>query len=258
MKFLYLNLILITLLAGCSSFGGKEEDETITWDAERLYNEAKGALDSGYFDEAVELYEKLERRFPFGVYGQQSLLDLAYAYYKSNEPDQSISACNRFIKLYPQNPHVDYAFYLRGLANFDRSFGFMDRVVPKDHSQRDPASAMNSFKDFSELVNRYPESDYAPDARQRMTYLRNQLAQHEVHVANYYMRRGSYVAAANRARQVIEQYERTPVVPDALSILAKAYKIMGMDDLSKDSLRVLQLNYPNYPGIDEVEEVVIR
>ena len=254
---LFIVLILTLILPACSYFDEKD-DETVTWNAERLYNEAKSALDSGYYEEAVDYYEKLEARYPFGVYGQQSLLDLAYAYYKNGDTDQSISACNRFIKLFPQNAHVDYAYYLRGLVNFDRGKGFTDRFLPVDDTQRDQASAEQSFRDFLELTEKFPDSEYSEDARQRMIFLRNKLAAHEIHVANYYMRRGAYLAAANRARQVVEQFERTPAIPDALTLMAKAYKVLGMDDLSQDAIRVLKLNYPNYPGIEEVDEVIVR
>ena len=250
-------IILTFILAGCTFFDEKE-DETERWDAQRLYSEAKDALDGGFFSKAVELYEKLETRYPFGVYGQQALLDLAYAYYKDDEPEQAISACNRFIKLYPQNRHVDYAYYLRGLVNFDRGFKFTDRVLDVDKSQRNQDTSDRAFKNFEELTTKFPDSVYSEDARQRMVYLRNILAKHEIHVANYYLRRGAYLAAANRARIVVEQYERTPSMPEALSLLARSYKVLGMNDLSKDALRVLQLNYPNYPGIAEVEEIVVR
>ena len=248
---------LLLLISGCSYFEDKE-DPTTNWTAERLYAEAKGNLDSGNYSKAVEYYEKLEARFPFGVYGQQSLLDLAYAYYKTDATDSAVSAAERFIKLYPQNKHVDYAYYLKGLANSQRGKGFAERVFPIDETQRDPASAIQAFQDFSELVTRFPESEYVYDAKQRMVHLRNVLATHEVNVANYYMRRGAYLAAANRARFVVEKYPKTPAVPDALSIMAKAYKIMEMDDLSEDTLRVLELNYPNHPGLYEVRETVVK
>lgn len=248
---------LLLFISGCSYFEDKE-DPTTNWTAERLYAEAKGELDSGNYSKAVEYYEKLEARFPFGVYGQQSLLDLAYAYYKTDATDSAVSAAERFIKLYPQNEHVDYAYYLKGLANAQRGKGFAERVFPIDETQRDPASSLQAFQDFSELVKRFPDSEYAYDAKQRMVHLRNVLATHEVNVANYYMRRGAYLAAANRARYVVEKYPRTPAVPDALSIMAKAYKIMEMDDLSEDTLRVLELNYPNHPGLYEVRETVVK
>ncbi len=255
-----IRLLVLILLAGISSctFFQDKGDPTETWSAERLYAEAKGALDSGNYSKAVEYYEKLEGRFPFGVYGQQALLDLAYAYYKNDSTDASISAADRFIKLYPQNAHVDYAYYLKGLANFNRGKGFVERYLPIDTSQRDPGSALTAFQDFSELLRLFPDSQYAEDARQRMVYLRNLLAEHEINVANYYMRRGAFVAAVNRARYVIEKYPRTPSVPDALVVMAKAYRIMEMDDLSRDALRVLELNYPNHPGLYEVREIVVK
>lgn len=250
-------LITVLLFSGCSYFQDKE-DETTAWSAERLYAEARGQLDAGNYTRAVEYYEKLEGRFPFGVYGQQALLDLAYAYYKSDETDAAVSAADRFIKLYPQNAHVDYAYYLKGLANFNRGKGFTERYLPIDAAQRDPASALKAFQDFSEMARLFPESTYAADARQRMLYLRNQLADHEVNVASYYMRRGAFVAAVNRAKYVVEKYPRTPAIPDALVIMAKAYKVMEMNDLSDDALRVLEINYPNHPGIYEVREIVVR
>ncbi|MEE9551731.1 MAG: outer membrane protein assembly factor BamD [Gammaproteobacteria bacterium] len=250
-------LSLILIISGCSYFKDKE-DTTETMSAERLYAEARGALDSGDYSKAVDYYEKLEARFPFGVYGQQAILDLAYAYYKNDDSDSAVSAADRFIKLYPQNAHVDYAYYLKGLANFNRGKGFTERFLPIDASQRDPGSALNAFQDFSVLLKRFPDSEYAENAKQRMTYLRNILAEHEVEVAEYYMRRSAYLAAANRARFVIEKYPRTPSVPDALMLMAKAYKVMEMNDLSEDALRVLELNYPNHPGLYEIREIVVK
>ncbi|MEE9575671.1 MAG: outer membrane protein assembly factor BamD [Gammaproteobacteria bacterium] len=257
MKKTIISLLTIALLAGCSYFKEKE-DVSERWTAERLYAEARGALDSGDYDKAVEFYEKLETRFPFGTYGQQAILDLAYAYHKNDEPDAAISTAERFIKLYPQNAHVDYAYYLKGLVNFQRGKGITERFLPIDESQRDPASSLWAFEDFSELVKRYPDSQYAEDAKLRMTHLRNVLAEHEIHVAQYYMRRGAFVAAANRARYVVEKYARTPSIPDALVIMAKAYKVMELNELSEDAVRVLELNYPNHPGIYEVREVQLR
>ncbi len=251
-------LVLLLTSSACSFFGKEENESAKNWTVDRLYNEAKGALESGYYSKAVEYYEFLETRFPFGVYGQQSLLDLAYAYYKTENYDSALSACDRFVRLYPQNPHVDYAYYLRGLVNFNRGKGLTERFLPLDTSQRDPSSGLQAFRDFSELARKYPDSEYIPDAEKRMVYLRNILAQHEVHVANYYMTRGAYVAAANRARYVIETYPRTPAVPDALVLMAKAYKVLEMYDLSGDALRVLELNYPNHPGLNEVEDILVR
>lgn len=251
-------LLLVFILSGCSYFGGDEEDETAGWGADRLYAEARGQLDGGYYSRAVETYQKLESRYPFGQHAQQALLDLAYAYYKDDEPEAAVAACDRFIRLYPQNAHVDYAYYLKGLTNFNKGKGLTQRYLPTDDSQRDPGAALSAFQDFLELTKRFPESEYVPDAEQRMRYLRNNLAKNEVHVANYYMRRGAFVAAANRARYVVENYSKTPAVPDALVVMAKAYRVLEMKDLSDDALRVLELNYPNHPGIYEAKEISIR
>jgi outer membrane protein assembly factor BamD len=258
MKMRIFLLTLLLLNSACSFFGDQEDDSAKNWTVDRLYKEAKSSLDAGYYSKAVQYYEFLETRFPFGVYGQQSLLDLAYSYYKTEDHDAAISACDRFVRLYPQNPHVDYAYYLRGLTNFTRGRGLTERFLPLDSSQRDPSGALMAFRDFSELARKFPDSEYIPDAEKRMVHLRNLLAKHEVHVANYYMIRGAYVAAANRARYVIETYPRTPSVPDALVLMAKAYKVLELDDLSGDAVRVLELNYPQHPGIDEVQEILIR
>ena len=247
----------LLLLGGCAWFGEKD-DEAKNWTVERLYSEAKGALDSGYYSKAVEYYEFLETRFPFGVYGQQSLLDLAYAYYKTEEFESSIAACDRFIRLYPQNTHVDYAYFLKGLVNFNRGRGLTERFLPIDSSQRDQSSALTAFRAFSELLEKYPQSQYAEDAQKRMVFLRNRLARHEIHVAEYYMKRGAYLAAVNRARTVVESYPRTPSVPDALALMAKAYKVLEMPDLSADTARVLELNYPDHPGIYDVRDIVVE
>jgi len=252
-------LILLYLsLSGCALFSKDRDDPARGWTVDRLYTEAKRARETGNYNRAVELYEFLETRFPFGVYGQQALLDLAYVYYKSGKQDQSISAADRFIRLYPQHSHVDYAYYLKGLANFNRHRSVTDRIFPTDFAERDVSSANAAFQNFSDLVWRFPDSIYSEDSRQRMIYLRNILAEHEIYVANYYMRRAAYVAAATRAKYVIENHDGTPSVPDALVIMAKAYKILGLEDLSNDALRVLELNHPGHPGIREVRQVVVR
>ena len=251
-------VFVVLLLSGCSFFQDKEEDKYAGWTVDQIYAEARSALDSGDYDLAVDTYEALEARFPFGVYAQQAILDTAYAHYRNNEPDLTIAAADRFIELYPQNAHVDYVYYLKGLANYHRGKGFVERFLPLDESQRDPGSSMDSFQDFAELMNRYPQSRYAGDAKLRMAHLRNVLAQHEVNVAQFYLRRGAYLAAANRAAYMIEKYARTPSVPDALVVMARAYKIMELNDLSDDALRVLELNYPNHPGIHEIRRIKVE
>jgi outer membrane protein assembly factor BamD len=240
-----IRLILIPFLAlwlgGCAWLES-QEDETADWSASKLYSEAASELDSGNYKTAIEYYEKLEARYPFGRYAMQSQLDVAYAYYKAEEPESAIAAADRFIKLYPTNPYVDYAQYLKGIVNYNRSVGFLDRYIPTDPSQRDPGSALDAFQDFAELIRRYPDSRYAEDARQRMLFLRNNLAKNEVNVARYYMKRQAYVAAANRANYVVERFQRTSAVEDALEILVDAYRRLGKDDLAADTERVLTLN----------------
>lgn len=244
--------LLLSVLLGCSLFG-EIEDETINWDADRFYVEARNKLDSGYYSEAIKLYRKLDARYPFGKYAQQSLVDLAYAHYKSDQPDVALATADRFIKLYPQNSNIDYIYYLKGLINFNRSKGFLTRYLPIDESQRDTLTAFQSFFNFSDLIKRFPNSKYAPDAEKRMRYLRDSLAKYELHVADYYMRRGAYIAAANRARFVIENYSRTTSLSKALVVIAKAYKTLGLEELSADAVRVLKLNFPNHPAIYELE-----
>jgi outer membrane protein assembly factor BamD len=250
-------IILIVSLSGCALFG-KDEDEANNWTLERLYSEAKRSMQRQNYNRAIELYEFLETRYPFGVYGQQALLDLAYVYYKIGNQEQALSTTDRFIRLYPQNPHVDYAYYLQGLINFNRNKSLTDRFIRTDPSQRDVSSAYASFQNFSELLERFPNSRYTEDSIKRMVYLRNVLAQNEVHVASYYLRRRAFIAAINRARYVVENYSKTPSVPDALVIMAKAYRLIELDDLANDTLRVLKMNHPSHPGIPEVESIVLN
>lgn len=233
------------ILSGCSLIP-KQIDITKNWSASKFYSEGKRALSEGDFEEAIKFYEKLEARFPFGKYAQQSQIEIAYAYYKFDEPESALIAADRFIKLHPRHPNVDYLYYLKGLVNFNAGKDLISRYIPQDPTQRDPGAARNSFDDFSVLVRKYPESKYAADARQRMLFLRNNLAEYEVHVARYYMKREAYLAASNRAKYVVENYQKTTAVPKALTIMAKAYQAIELDDLSKDAMRVLEKNYPNY------------
>ena len=252
-------LCMAVMISGCSLFPDKKSDDaTENWSAERLYFEAKDAMDSGNHETAIKYYKKLQARHPFGKFSKQAQLDIAYSYYKQDETAASIAASNRFIKLYPTHPRADYAYYLKGLALFNQGKGFVDRYVARDDSQRDPGAALGSFREFSDLVKRYPNSEYVPDARQRMIYLRNGLAQHEVNVAEYYMRRNAFVAAANRARYAVENYQQAPAIPAALVLMAKAYKVLGMTELSDDALRVLEKNFPKHRGIAEVRATSVK
>lgn len=236
--------LVVVATAGCSSWGEAPPDPTRDWSAQRLYDTAKGHLNSAQYEQAIEYYEKLEVRYPFGPLAMQAQLDIVYAYYKFDEPASAIAAADRFIKLHPSHPNVDYAYYLKGLVRFQDGSSMLDKFVTKDLSEHDPGSALESFRAFEELVQRFPDSRYAEDSRQRMLYLKNILASHEIHVARYYMKRGAWLAAANRARYVVENYQRTPAVREALVVMKTAYEEMGFDDLSSDAARVLELNYP--------------
>jgi outer membrane protein assembly factor BamD len=221
-----------------------------------LYSEAKDELNSGNYETAIKYFEKLQARYPFGRYAQQAQLELIYAYYKSDEPDAAIAAADRFIRTYPRNPFVDYAYYLKGIVNFSRNTSLTDRIFPNDSTQTDTSTTLQSFNDFSELVRKFPQSKYAEDAKQRMLFLRNNLAAYEVRVANYYIRRKAYVAAVNRAKYVLMTYPRTPAVADALAAMTRAYVAMDMTGLAQDSLRVLTLNHPDSADIPELLALV--
>jgi len=256
-RFLARGLVTVFLAAamsGCSWLGDKP-DITKDWSAARLYSAAKERLENKDYEKSIDYYEKLEARYPFGPHSQQAQLDIAYAYYRNDEAAAAVAAAQRFIKLHPRHPNVDYAYYIKGLANYVKTGGLVSRIVQKDYSKRDTGAAMEAFQDFSELTRRFPYSKYSQDAAQRMLFLKNTLAMYEVHVARYYLSRGAFVAAANRARYVVENYQRTPAMPDALVVLAKSYKSMQLTSLSDDAVRVLELNYPDHPGIQEVAEL---
>jgi len=231
------------LLGGCSLLPD-QIDETAGWSANKLYSEAKDAMNDGAYDKAVKYFEKLEARFPYGRYAQQAQLEVAYAYFRQSEPASAIAACDRFIRLHPNHPNVDYAYYLKGLANFNEDLGLLGYVSLQDLTERDPKAARDSFDAFKALVNKYPESRYTPDATARMKYLINALASHEVHVARYYMKREAYVAAVNRAQTAVKTYPDAPANEEALFVMVKAYDLLGMNDLRDDAERVMRKNFP--------------
>ncbi|MGA7801443.1 MAG: outer membrane protein assembly factor BamD [Gammaproteobacteria bacterium] len=236
-------LILAVLLSGCSLLPGKI-DKTKSWSAQKLYTEAKSELSDGNYQTAIDYFEKLEARYPFGPYSQQAQLEIAYAYYKYDEPESAIAAAERFVKTNPRHPNVAYAYYLEGLINYDRGHSLIDRFLTRDLSERDPEYARKAFYDFQKVVKNYPNSRYADDARQRMIHLRNIMAKYEINVADFYMRRGAYLAAANRAEYVLKNYEHTTSVPPALVIAVKAYRKLKLTKLAGDAQRVLELNFP--------------
>ena len=234
-------LVAVLCLAGCAGSG---EDETIGWSAQRLYGEAKDAMASKDWPKAVKYLEKLEARYPYGRFAQQAQLEIAYCHYKDGERGSAIAAIDRFIKMYPNHASADYAWYLKGLINFNDQYGVFANLTTPDMSDRDPKSSRESFNAFKEVITRFPESRYAPDAALRMRYLVNALASHEVHVARYYMKRGAYLAAANRAQVAIQRYPQAPATEEAVFVLVRAYDELGMAQLRDDAARIMQKNFP--------------
>lgn len=244
-------LCLSLALQGCRK-DEQEFDEGKS--AEELYSEAKGLLDKQNWQGAVQSYRQMQTRYPFGRYAEQSQLEMAYAQYRAGLPEQALATVDRFIRMYPTHPNVDYAFYIRGVTNYEQRVGFLERMMPERVRDRDQASMMEAFQDFDELTRRFPDSRYAPDARQRMVYLRNNLSYYEIDVANYYLRRKAYVAAANRARYLLETYPGSPETSNALVVLHKAYTGLEMPELADAALEVLEFNEPNHEYITGIRE----
>ena len=236
------SVVLVSLaLVGCSS---TPEDKTAGWSPNRIHSEAKDEINSGAYDKAVPLLEKLEGRAAGTPLAQQAQLDKAYAQYKGGEKAQAIATLDRFMKLHPASPALDYALYLKGLVNFNDNLGLFSWISRQDLSERDQKAAKDSFESFNELVTRFPESRYAQDSRQRMTYIVNSLAQYEVHVARYYYERGAYVAAISRAQVALTDYKDVPALEEALFILIRSYDALGMTQLRDDARRVMSASYP--------------
>ena len=238
--------ILAALLGGCSS---TPADATAGWSPSKIYTEARDEVAAGAYDKAIVLFEKLEGRAAGTPLAQQAQLDKAYAHYKSGEPAQALAALERFLKLHPASPALDYALYLKGIINFNDDLGIFSAITRQDMSERDQKAAKESFESFKDLVTRFPQSRYSPDANQRMAYIVNSLADYEVHVARYYFARGAYVAAINRAQVAVADHPNTPSVEEALMILAKSYEALGMTQLRDDAQRILAKNYPQSPYV---------
>lgn len=242
---LILVLLSALLLNGCIIFGDPNPpDETKGWQADRLYEAGTLQMREKNFEKAIEYFRKIESRFPHGVFATQAQLEIAYAHYKQNDPILCLSAIDRFLKLHPNHPKNDYAYYLKGLATFNEP-NFLEKKTRQKINDRDPQTLKVSFAAFKELTERFPKSKYVKDATLRMVYLVNQLAQHEMHVSRYYMNRKAYVAAANRAKYIVEYYPNSTTVEQALVMLVSAYDLMELKELKEDTLRVLGTNYPN-------------
>lgn len=242
-----IRLLAIVLLGVLLAISGCRKDKNLDDErtAAELYAAAKRELDNKAWDRAILNYKLLQTRYPFGRYTEQSMLDLSYAYFKGREPENALSSLNRFIRTYPTHPNVDYAYYLKGIVNYEENLGFLERLMPSRVRDRDQSDARNAFTDFSELLRRFPASRYVADARQRMVFLRNNLAAYEIGVADYYMRRRAYIAAANRARYALETYPNTVDTAEALVILHQAYTELKLPELATGVMSVLALNYPD-------------
>lgn len=229
------------LLSGCAA----EKDLTVNWSMEKLYSEAKDEMAAGAYDKAIGYYEKLEGRAAGTVLAQQAQLDKAWAQYKTNEPVQAVATLERFIKLNPASPALDYALYLKGVVNFNDNLGLFSALANQDLAERDPKQAKDSFEAFRELTTRFPDSKYSADARLRMAYIKNSLARSNVYVARHYFNRGAFVAAVNRAQITVNEYRDVPAVEEALFIMMQSYDRLGLEQLRDDTRRVLESTYPN-------------
>jgi outer membrane protein assembly factor BamD len=246
---------LTLMLGGCGT--DDQRDPTLGWSAEKLYAEAQDEMRSGRYGAAIKMLERLEARYPFGRWAQQAQIDIAYAQFKDNERALALASTDRFLKQFPAHPALDYVYYLRGLINFNEQQGWLASLGGQDLSERDLRAARDSFDAFREVVTRFPDSRYAADAEARMKYLVNAMASGEVHIARYYFTRGAWVAAINRAQGAIAQYPQAPAIEEALYITMQAYERLGLEDMRKDTERVMRANFPRSAllsgGLREVE-----
>lgn len=257
-------VLLLSFLSACTLWPfGKDDDsdaedeEDLETTEQALYRASQRYLRSGNYDLAIKNLERLEARFPFGRYAEQAQLELVYARHMSTDHDAARTAADRFIRLHPTHSNVDYAYYLKGMASYNKNSSLLDRLIATDPSKRDMTAARDAYADFAQLIARYPTSQYTPDARQRMVYLRNLLGAAEINVADYYMRRGAYMAANNRAQFVLDNYARSTAVPDALVIMVECNWRLGLEDAANDSMRVLASNYPGHEAFDAEGNLVL-
>ena len=244
-------IFLLIVLSSCAWLSEDVEDDQGMMTERDFYEKIQESLSANNWSLAISNLQLLESQFPFGNYAEQGQLELIYAHYKTNDYESSIAAADRFIRLHPQHKNVDYAFYVKGLSQIAQSEGFLDNYMPTDASMRDIGDARLAFTTLSELIENYPDSPYAFDARQRLISIRNRMARAEIHVANYYFTRGAYMAAANRGKYVVENFQQTPAVPDGLAVMIQAYKLLSLDDLIENPLQILNKNYPEHPSLND-------
>lgn len=244
----YTIMLTMFMLVGCGSIG---KDETLAWSVQKLYTEAKENLNTGAYTTSRGYYSKLLARYPFGRYAQQAQLDLIQLEYKDKEYDKAVAQADKFVQLYPRSPYADYARYMKGVIAYSRDVTIIDRLVPTNMAQSDQALMKEAYDNFQTLVANNNNSDYAEDAKLRMVFLRNVTAEHEIYVAEYYLRRGAYLAAANRGQYVLKNYQTSPSAPLALAVMVRAYQALKMDDLAADAQRVLDKNFPQIADTNE-------
>jgi outer membrane protein assembly factor BamD len=232
----------IGIVAGCAN---NEEQETLAGSIAEAYDTAKTSVERGNFTRGIQIFEAIQARYPFSELSRQIQLDLMYAYYKAGQKEQAVEVADTFIRENPIHERVDYALYIKGLAYFEDEAGFLERRFRKDITERPPYEVGESYSSLRRLVERYPASQYAPDAEQRLVFLKHRLAAYENHVADYYLRRGAYVAALNRAKSALEDYNGAPANQESLKIMEQAYEKLGMFDLAADARRVLEKNFPD-------------
>ena len=251
-KILLINLVLMTLLSSCSYLESalKEADPTVGLSAAEIYAQGKEFLDVEDYPNSIKYFDILEARYPFGKYSTQAMLDLAYAAYQSNLKDEAIVNCDRFIRLYPNHPNVSYAYYLRALSNFDKDRNFITEIFAQDPSKYDVTKLRQSFDDFTIVVNKFPNSKYAKDSRNRLIYIKNMIAENELYIAKYYSKRSAHVAAIERVKYMLKNYSGTPSSEEGLLVMINSYNNLKMKDLAYDTTRVLKENYPEYTIIE--------
>jgi len=247
-RFLF-SVFIVSISFALVSCAGKT-DNLASFTEQKIYEESQRALKRGDYIGATEALQKLESDFPFGKFAQSGQLSLIYAYFKTNDNALVDSAAKRFIRLHPNHTDVDYAYYMLGLNVYPKPGSLFQSIIGTDLSKKDTNAAQTSFTNFSQLINRFPQSQYTADAIKRLEFLRNLLARSEINVANYYLGRGAFLSAANRGRSVVENHQQTPSMPDALAIMVQSYHALGMYDLEQNSLKVLALNYPDYPALN--------
>lgn len=247
---------LAVLLALTLSACALQEDHTLKWNVDQLYQYAQNSQHEGDYERAAKYYDKVLARFPYGTLAQQSALNMAYSYHRAGEHDKALHAIDTFIRTYPQHPQIDYAYYMRGVIAYERGDAWFKRLTPINQAQTDPKMLRKAFSAFEDLLKQYPNSQYAEDSRKRMIYLRNVLGQHELEVAEMYLYQGAWIAAAERAQTVVEYYQKTPSTPYALAVLKRAYQELGDHKREQDSLQLLEQNFPEALQLGEIQRIL--